>query len=63
MKINKETGEVEALCETEYQGMLSHQTMEFDNTTGMLYWASCTNSKDGGKNSYMIRFNLKTFAR
>ena len=60
MKINKETGEVEALCETNYQGMLSHQTMEFDNTTGMLYWASCTNSKDGGKNSYMIRFNLKT---
>jgi len=56
-KINKTTGEMEEKCETDYKGMLNLQTMDFDHTTGLLYWASSTNSKDN-RNVTMLRFDL-----
>ena len=56
-KINKTTGEMEEKCETDYQGMLNLQSMDFDHTTGLLYWTSSTNSKDN-RNVIMVRFDL-----
>lgn len=58
-RIDKTSGELTSVCETDYKGMISNQTMEFDHTTGLLYWASLTYSKDGGTNIYLLQFDLK----
>lgn len=57
--IDKATGNLTAVLETGLVSMPGNQTMEFDHTTGLLYWASCTNSKTEGNHSFMIRIDVK----
>lgn len=41
------------------KGMMSNQSMEFDHTTGLLYWASCTSTHTyGAEDVYMQEIDL-----
>lgn len=57
-KIDKTTGNCNAVVETKYRGLLFGNSTEFDRSTGLLYWSSCTPSRSGGGQSYMVQFDL-----
>lgn len=57
-KINKKTGRCDAVIETIYKRMYTGNSMEFDRTTGLLYWSSCTAARSKGAESYMVEFDL-----
>lgn len=45
--------------DTKLSGMTRHQSMEFDHTTGKLYWASCTTTHPlGDENVYLQEIDL-----
>ncbi len=46
-QVNLENGRCTPIFKTGCQQMMSNQTMEFDHTTGKLYWASCTYEEIG----------------
>ena len=53
------TGRGIPVCDTGLEGMLFNQTMEFDHTTGLLYWASCTYTHPlGAENVYLQELNV-----
>lgn len=55
----KFNGRVTKVYETGLSGMLFNQSMEFDHTTGLLYWASGTQGhKLGGENVYLQEIDL-----
>ena len=57
--INKETGNVKLLFQTGLQQMMQNQTMEFDHTTGKLYWASNTQTHPlGSENQWLQEIDL-----
>ncbi len=57
-KIDKTNGKFTRVYNTGYNGMVSGQTMEFDKTNGDLYWASSMYSRDGGRESWLVRFQF-----
>lgn len=60
-QINLSNGKATPVFDTKCSSMMSNQTMEFDHTTGNLYWASCTMSDmtsgeekgDKGRGAYL----------
>ena len=59
-KLNKETARiadyvVAGIC----QGFVTNQSMEFDHTTGKLYWAAMARSIDGGQASYLYEIDVE----
>ena len=56
--VNKKDGALAEICDTHYKGMASNQSMEFDRSNGLLYWASCTISEDDGRDTYMLQIDL-----
>ena len=57
--IDKERGRMNKLWHTGLTGMMSMQSMEFDLTTGLLYWASSTSShREGAENTWMQEIDL-----
>ncbi len=56
--VNKTDGALAEICDTHHKGMLSNQSMEFDLSNGLLYWASCTNSEGDGRDTYMLQIDL-----
>lgn len=53
------TGRVSKVFDTKLSGMLQNQTMEFDLTTGKLYWASCTSGNElGSENVYLQEIDV-----
>lgn len=59
-KINTEDGSLETVAETGYGGMMGNQAMEFDHSTGLLYWAANSYDYDGAQDTYMLRIDLKS---
>lgn len=57
--VDKATGVLAKVFESGLTQMPSNQSMEFDRTTGLLYWASCTYSKDEAENTWLVVFDLK----
>lgn len=57
--IDKSTGLLTQVFDSELRGMPGNQSMEFDRTTGLLYWSSCTDTKDEGKDTWLVVFDLK----
>lgn len=59
-KVDKASGALTKMFDTQLTGgMPSNQTMEFDHTTGLLYWASCIYGRDEGKDTYLVVIDLK----
>lgn len=58
-KIDKATGSMSIVVNTDLGGLLHNQTMEFDHTDGMLYWAAATSSIDNAKEAHLIRVDVK----
>lgn len=57
--VDKETGILTPVFESGLTQMPGNQSMEFDRTTGLLYWSSCTYSKDEAKDTWLVVFDLK----
>lgn len=58
-QVDLATGIITPIFETTFTQMPGNQSMEFDRTTGLLYWSSCTYGKDEGKDTWLVVFDLK----
>lgn len=58
-EINKSDGSVKSILETEFGGLDRNQTMEFDHSTGLLYWVACSYNYDKGAQAHMLCIDLK----
>ena len=58
--IDVERGRQNKIWTSPLQGMANNQTMEFDHTTGLLYWASCTKTHEfGAEDTFMQEIDLR----
>lgn len=57
-KINRNDGSLEEIVTTGFSGMMQNQTMEFDKSSGLLYWACSSYDYDGARELQMIRIDL-----
>lgn len=55
---DKESGEIELLCETPYKRPHSFWSAEVDHTDNTLYWIVGSFDYDGGDSTHLIRFDL-----
>lgn len=63
-KIDKTTGQMSLIVDTNLGGLLRNQTMEFDHTEeGVLYWAAVSSYLEGGHETNLIRFDLKNIGK
>lgn len=53
-RVNMTDGSLLLLANTGFGGMMFNQTMEFDHTTGLLYWAANSYDYDGARETYML---------
>lgn len=57
--IDKEKGKLTKIWNSPYVGMMSNQSMEFDLSTGLLYWTSCTQTHPlGAENTFLQEIDL-----
>ena len=53
-RVNMTDGSLLLVANTGFGGLMYNQTMEFDHTTGLLYWAANSYDYDGARESYML---------
>lgn len=53
-RVNMDDGSLEKVVETGFGGLMYNQTMEFDHSTGKLYWAANSYDYDGAREAYML---------
>lgn len=44
--------------QTGFGGLSQNQTMEFDHSTGLLYWAACSYDYDNGIQAHMLCIDM-----
>lgn len=57
-RVNMDDGSLLLVANTGFGGLMYNQTMEFDHTTGLLYWAANSYDYDGARESYMLCVDL-----
>lgn len=57
-KVNKNDGSLTRVLQTGFGGLSQNQTMEFDHSTGLLYWAACSYDYDKGIQAHMLCIDL-----
>ncbi len=58
-KVNKADGSLLKVVQTGFSSLAYNQTMEFDHTTGLLYWAAGSADYDNGAQTHMVCINVK----
>lgn len=57
-KVNRNDGSLTRVLQTGFGGLSQNQTMEFDHSTGLLYWAACSYDYDKGIQTHMLCIDL-----
>ena len=58
-RVNKTDGSLQGIIQTGFSSLAYNQSMEFDHTTGLLYWGAGSADYDRGAQTHMLCINIE----
>ena len=58
-RVNKADGSLQGVIQTGFSSLAYNQSMEFDHTTGLLYWGAGSADYDRGAQTHMLCINIE----